>query len=89
MMTFTQFLQNDVVTDSQKAHILRLTIQSLLDANYPGMRAERLSKEHIDELTMYVAENYNFRFLNQSLMNSIIAEPKSLINAVVGIAEPK
>ena len=75
-MTFTQFLHTDALDDNQKAHILHSTIQTLVDANWPGVKVERLSKEHVDELTKYVADNYNFRFVNQSLMKSVIAEPK-------------
>jgi hypothetical protein len=76
MMTFTQFLDTDKIDSNQKDFILSSTLQTLLDANWPGVKLERLSEEHKLELTNYVAENYNFRFVNRDIMNSLIAEPK-------------
>jgi hypothetical protein len=76
MMTFTQFLDTDKIDSNQKDFILSSTLQTIIDANWPGIKLERLSEEHILELTKYVADNYNFRFVNDSLMNSVIAEPK-------------
>ena len=76
MMTFTQFLDTDKIDIKQKDFILSSTLQTLIDANWPGVKLEILSQEHILELTKYVADNYNFRFVNDNIMNSIIAEPK-------------
>jgi hypothetical protein len=76
MMNFNQFLMTDKIDKSQKDLILSQTLQTLLDANWPGVRLERLCQEHILELTKYVADNYNFRFVNSNLMNSVVAEPK-------------
>ena len=76
MMTFTQFLDTDKIDIKQKDFILSSTLQTLIDANWPGVKLERLSEEHILLLTKYVADNYNFRFVNDNIMNSIVAEPK-------------
>lgn len=75
-MTFDEFIRTDKLTDDQRSDILGKTIQTLLDVNYPGIKLEKLSNEHIEQLTKYVADNYNFRFINSNIMNSVVAEPK-------------
>ena len=75
-MTFNQFLKTDKLTDAQRANFLNNTIQAILDANWPGVKAERLSAEHIEEMVLYISENYQFRFINSGIMNSVVAEPK-------------
>ena len=75
-MTFTQFLDTNKIDNNQKDFILSSTLQTIIDANWPGVKLKGLSQEHILELTKYVADNYNFRFVNESLMMSVIAEPK-------------
>jgi hypothetical protein len=76
MMTFTQFLDTDKIDSNQKDFILSQTLQTLIDANWPGVKLERLSQEHTLLLTEYVSDHYNFRFVNGDIMNSVIAEPK-------------
>ena len=75
-MTFTQFLDTDKIDSNQKDFILSSTLQTLIDANWPGVKLERLSQEHLLLLTEYVSDHYNFRFVNGDIMNSVIAEPK-------------
>jgi hypothetical protein len=78
MMTFIEFLDTDKIDIKQKDFILSSTLQTLIDANWPGVKLERLSKEHTLLLTQYVSDHYNFRFVNGDIMNSVIAEPKEL-----------
>lgn len=75
-MTFDEFIKTKKLTDEQIINTIHQTIQTLLDCNYPGVSVNSLSKEHINQFTMYVRDNYDFRFVNSNIMNSVIAEPK-------------
>lgn len=75
-MTFDQFITTKKLTDEQIISTLHKTIQTLLDCNYPGVSVNSLDKDHMNQLLMYVRDNYNFRFVNSKIMNSVIAEPK-------------
>lgn len=73
-MTLTQFLEVKTLSDDQKLSIVYSTIKTIVDTNWPGMKT--IPSDLIKELTKYVDENYEFRFVNGALMNSVIAEPK-------------
>lgn len=76
LMTFDEFISNPKLNDEQIISIIHKTIQTLLDVNYRGTSVSSLGKSHINQMTMYVRDNYNFRFVNSGIMNSVVAEPK-------------
>jgi hypothetical protein len=75
-MNLKEFNQSTKITNEYKDYIIGQLVQSILDVNYPGMKANNLSKEEIGIFAEYINDNYIFRFVNESIMNSIICEPK-------------
>lgn len=76
-MTLAEFMTDTRFTKSQITNTIQCCIQSLLDVNYPGLQADRLSADMTIDFMNFLAENYTFKVYNTDNFNHVIAEPKN------------
>ena len=74
-MNLEQLTKSSQITEKQRGNFIANMIQCILDVNWPGLKADRLSQEHISEFVTYIRENYVFDIIETESATHIISNP--------------
>lgn len=74
-MNLEQLTKSTKITEDQRGSFIANMIQCILDVNWPGVKADKLSQEHISEFVSYIRDNYVFDIIETEFATHIISNP--------------